>query len=1077
MLGYKAKFALSALFMLVILASGCLNLDPEALAKSNPLINKFIQEHPNAQVRITHFTAEQAKNIIDQIRKDCDNPYIDEKEFYKVTINDTATNFFAVGWIDWETKTIECAFKFSSEGISIDKPNPQNCTSHAYYKCYKNHIYWFDSCGNAQEKREYCQNGCAGETCLGGCKSQAESRCYGSYVYWFDSCGNKQDKREYCQYGCENGFCKVQKPEKSCEEAGGYCIWPVGRCGDGICSENERELACENKCSTAESNIKFERFWIDKEIYYPGEVVRFFAGLVYTAGGPATPEGGNTIYLRAVSPKQGDTLTQQPMAYNYTTGYYEFTTAVIPASESGIWTFYAVAENTESFVVSEKALVKIMNPAVPIEQSDIAFITPCARVCSFKSKCPQDCGAASLPLQSRIAEPIKIATSMAKAPIPTGMVVATLASATGTITNYQCKEGYGAGNYFCVEGGVCCVPKAPIKWYRNAYWQCHGGVEANEGGETTTCKTSDTWRKEAEEFCMNHCTTITNATERTIKCGVSSFRVWNECPLKGCSDSDGGKNYYIKGIVTGNNVDGQKMELNDVCEGNEVHEYFCKEPNPQGDYLERENYGFENYPCPYQCKDGVCIGEKPVCGNGVCESGEADECAKCHPRGEICTAVCTIGSCPKDCGGSPCTDSDGGRSYYQKGTVIAGSESLQDNCTDELSLTENYCEGNEIKWETYKCLQGCRDGVCIQQIQKCRDSDNGNDPYTRGEVSTPYDENSDKHIIEGGGHATDRCLSDAQLNEYYCENNYGRSAEIKCPHGCEDGRCAEEKPTCIDSDGGKEYYVKGEVSDLRGGSGPDQCDATGVVLVEFYCGPDGSFLTEKYDCPYGCLNGVCLPEANLTCYMSGDTCCRGQICVTIPKMYCMQGYKMVLKECDANCNPKWECVAQTVSGYRNAYWSCYDGASSSEGGETACKTYETWRKQAEEFCKERCTPVAESYSVSLTITYRNLAAGAESVITGEMNNSAATGLSGFEMPWWQLTGSGQLRFEIKNKEKEDVEIVKVEATYRGGTAYNTTSSGVLKIGIPYVYVITGLPKADKPECGVSAFSTLNECKL
>ena len=46
------------------------------------------------------------------------------------------------------------------------------------------------------------------------CTSQAESKCYLKDIYWYDSCGNREDKKEDCFYNCivnSNGedFCGV----------------------------------------------------------------------------------------------------------------------------------------------------------------------------------------------------------------------------------------------------------------------------------------------------------------------------------------------------------------------------------------------------------------------------------------------------------------------------------------------------------------------------------------------------------------------------------------------------------------------------------------------------------------------------------------------------------------------------------------------------------------------------------------------------------------------------------------------------------------------------------------------------
>lgn len=60
--------------------------------------------------------------------------------------------------------------------------------------------------------------------------------------------------------------------------------------------------------------------------------------------------------------------------------------------------------------------------------------------------------------------------------------------------------------------------------YRNAYWQCYDGTESHSG-DSTSCKTSETWQKYAQDFCANRC----SSNSGTTKCGVNSFSVSNEC--------------------------------------------------------------------------------------------------------------------------------------------------------------------------------------------------------------------------------------------------------------------------------------------------------------------------------------------------------------------------------------------------------------------------------------------------------------------------------------------------------------------------------------------------------------------
>ena len=157
---------------------------------------------------------------------------------------------------------------------------------------------------------------------------------------------------------------------------------------------------------------------------------------------------------------------------------------------------------------------------------------------------------------------------------------------------------------------------------------------------------------------------------------------------------------------------------------------------------------------------------------------------------------------------------------------------------------------------------------------RCTDSDGGKNYYVKGEINTPYDENSDGYIIEGNGHAIDRCASTTQLNEYYCEDNYGMSVGITCPNECEDGRCIGGEVECTDSDGGLNYYVKGYVNLADDW---DWCLETpnGSLLNEIYCIDSETSGTKSHFCPGGCEDGACLgaPEC-----VEHEDCESGEFC-------------------------------------------------------------------------------------------------------------------------------------------------------------------------------------------------------
>ena len=79
--------------------------------------------------------------------------------------------------------------------------------------------------------------------------------------------------------------------------------------------------------------------------------------------------------------------------------------------------------------------------------------------------------------------------------------------------------------------------------------------------------------------------------------------------------------------------------------------------------------------------------------------------------------------------------------------------------------------------------------------------------------------------------------------------------------------------TCTDSDGGKNYYVKGNTT-LGNDTKTDYCRSTtseedvvyaGNILKEFYCATPNNIGAETYDeCPNGCVDGACVSAVNYT---------------------------------------------------------------------------------------------------------------------------------------------------------------------------------------------------------------------
>jgi hypothetical protein len=73
---------------------------------------------------------------------------------------------------------------------------------------------------------------------------------------------------------------------------------------------------------------------------------------------------------------------------------------------------------------------------------------------------------------------------------------------------------------------------------------------------------------------------------------------------------------------------------------------------------------------------------------------------------------------------------------------------------------------------------------------------------------------------------------------------------------------------CIDSDGGREYFVKGSTTGIKGkeqslASYVDFCFSS-EILTERYCGENNYVFEENHSCSYGCEEGVCLTNIQTT---------------------------------------------------------------------------------------------------------------------------------------------------------------------------------------------------------------------
>lgn len=139
-----------------------------------------------------------------------------------------------------------------------------------------------------------------------------------------------------------------------------------------------------------------------------------------------------------------------------------------------------------------------------------------------------------------------------------------------------------------------------------------------------------------------------------------------------CIDSDGGRDYYVKGAVNSTSVPMLQYDTCGAIDGQKLHELYCNGSNVQVQPF---------IDCQYGCSDGACLRAAPQC-----------------------------------------YDSDPQDNLYTKGyaTINNGKTMIYDQCgyeqgyVSDTMLIQSYCDGYRLRVnESYNCQYGCSDGACV----------------------------------------------------------------------------------------------------------------------------------------------------------------------------------------------------------------------------------------------------------------------------------------------------------------------------------------------------------------------------
>ena len=190
----------------------------------------------------------------------------------------------------------------------------------------------------------------------------------------------------------------------------------------------------------------------------------------------------------------------------------------------------------------------------------------------------------------------------------------------------------------------------------------------------------------------------------------------------------------------------------------------------------------------------------------------------------------------------------------------------------------------------------------------CTEADGGlNDIFNKSECNGTYA----KEDTCGVGNVIDEtgCRYDPVIGSEICVFIPAGT----CPGECVNGACVEpmEEVSCEDTDGGKNYDVKGTTIDsVTNIYSNDSCN--GSKLTEYYCSNNSRSSTKYYTCPDLCVDGVCV---NVT--EENETCETDQDCYN--ETVCYQN-ECVDAVCNDICNPSEYPKCQD-----DAAWECIEG--------------------------------------------------------------------------------------------------------------------------------------------------------
>ena len=488
-----------------------------------------------------------------------------------------------------------------------------------------------------------------------------------------------------------------------------------------------------------------------------------------------------------------------------------------------------------------------------------------------------------------------------------------------------------------------------------------------------------------------------------------------------CEESDSGRDYYSLGVTKGYSVGsngiygkgGIYFGYKDWCYSKTVlSEFSCGPAQEKGD--DRTFATYEHFECPNGCKDGVCMELpilQPIPGRTlfvVYEKASVDDIKlmmrlRDHLKeqkfitNEEYSQKTYLGNeaFRPDLAGKVTTfiyknnalivvDDQADAEYIKLASSISsflreiGANPLPTKTVSELghpSLTQSIIQ----------LLDGQNSGE--KPEAQCLDSDGGLDSKAKGTVMAYGVEYID-HCARGGessqwsgGAAKAGDVIEYACNgsggEPLCGSSYCRYKVLPCPSefSCVDGACARIQ--CMDSDNGKDPFVrgvtrgdlssigrKGEISESadfcvqsNNGDYPYAHDPDGgryisrksqvvscendCAVYELLCDPhnEGAVYGEVMPCDYGCSNGQCnsfsntpeLVEIEAPDEIESSANCPEKRCRIEETSQCLDNRKYLIQRCTVYIQKNNQCEENVYSNPVPSDEACHEPLSSCQG--------------------------------------------------------------------------------------------------------------------------------------------------